>query len=172
MNKYTKGAIATAAGIVLLLGGAGTFALWSDNVGITGGTITSGDLDVALSGSAVWVDISDADPTPETININTFKIVPGDELQLTQDLAVQASGNNIKAELSYDSVVLSAYGSSVVATITVDGNALAPGDVLDITGDDTLTVVLTLAFAADDQDFQNVTGTLSDIDFTLTQVRP
>ena len=30
MNKLTRGAIAAGVGVVLLLGGAGTFALWSD----------------------------------------------------------------------------------------------------------------------------------------------
>ena len=31
MNKLTKGAIATAAGVILLMGGAGTLAYWNDS---------------------------------------------------------------------------------------------------------------------------------------------
>ena len=58
MNKLLKGSIAGAAGIALLLGGAGTFALWNDTAAASGGTVQSGNLSVVLNGSPAWKDIS------------------------------------------------------------------------------------------------------------------
>ena len=58
MNKLTKGAIATAAGIALLMGGAGTFALWNDSVGVNGGTVQTGTLDIDTTGTGTWKDVS------------------------------------------------------------------------------------------------------------------
>ena len=52
MNKLLKGAIAGAAGVALLLGGAGTFALWNSSATVTGGNIDAGNLHVADSGTA------------------------------------------------------------------------------------------------------------------------
>ena len=44
MKKSTKGAVAVAAAAVLLTGGAGTLAYWSDSVDLPGGSISSGSL--------------------------------------------------------------------------------------------------------------------------------
>ena len=41
MNRTTKGAIAAGAAAVLLLGGAGSLAYWSDCQDAAGGTINS-----------------------------------------------------------------------------------------------------------------------------------
>ena len=65
MNKLTKGAIATAAGIALLLGGAGTFALWNGQTTIAGGTISTGTLAIASTGSPVWK--GEARPAPSCV---------------------------------------------------------------------------------------------------------
>lgn len=47
MNKTTKGALAAGAAGILLLGGAGSYALWSDAETVQGGTITAGNLDIS-----------------------------------------------------------------------------------------------------------------------------
>ena len=44
MNKLVKGAVAGAAGIALLLGGAGTFALWNASTNVSTGSISTGTL--------------------------------------------------------------------------------------------------------------------------------
>ncbi|WP_066040282.1 alternate-type signal peptide domain-containing protein [Herbiconiux solani] len=95
MNKLAKGAIAGAAGIALLLGGAGTFAYWNDQAQVSGGTIVAGNLQVVNDGTAgVWKD-----QTGSAINIATYKIVPGDTLTYTDDLTVTAVGNHLTATL-------------------------------------------------------------------------
>lgn len=44
MKKSRRGALVAAAGILLLLGGAGTLAFWTDSRPITGGPGNSGHL--------------------------------------------------------------------------------------------------------------------------------
>jgi len=102
MNKLLKGSIAGAAGIALLLGGAGTFALWNDSAAASGGTVQSGALSVALKGSAAWKDISADAVGGTTWAPATDKLVPGDTVTYTQQVDVTATGKNLKANLSFD----------------------------------------------------------------------
>ena len=44
MNKFAKGSLAAGAGLVLLLGGAGTLAYWNDSAELEGGTIEAGSM--------------------------------------------------------------------------------------------------------------------------------
>lgn len=89
MNKLTKGAIAAAAGVALLLGGGGTLAYWNASTSVGAGTIQSGNLAVATSGTGAWKDADGA------IDLDTFRAVPGDKLTFTQDLTITASGDNL-----------------------------------------------------------------------------
>ena len=103
MNNKTKGAIAGIAGIALLAGGT-TFALWNDSADLNGGTITAGNLDVAVVApgeeDSVWTDIS-GDRTDEghAIDLSTFKIVPGDSIQGTFGIDAALQGDNLVATL-------------------------------------------------------------------------
>ena len=47
MNKSTKGALAASSAAVLLLGGAGSLAFWSDSQDVGSANITSGELDLS-----------------------------------------------------------------------------------------------------------------------------
>lgn len=174
MNKLIKGSIAGAAGIVLLLGGAGTFALWNDSVAAAGGNVQSGVLTVALNGSPAWADAS-TDKTSTTWVPGTDKLVPGDTVTYTQNFDVVATGKNLKANLSFDptTVVIkpallgitvpnvSGTGSTVQDAVTVvltatkvSGNAtLTAGTTNNYTitagatgGTTTITVVFTIKF--------------------------
>ncbi|HLS25635.1 MAG TPA: alternate-type signal peptide domain-containing protein [Beutenbergiaceae bacterium] len=112
MNKRTKGLLAGAAGAALLLGG-GTFALWSDSEQVDGGSITAGNLDVALVGDVAWADVSaDRDDSPHGIDLSEFRIVPGDTIQ---------------GEFGFEAAL---EGDNMVAELTLDGGAAA-GDLLD-----------------------------------------
>ncbi|WP_104083128.1 alternate-type signal peptide domain-containing protein [Cryobacterium sp. Y11] len=93
MNKLLTGSIAGAAGIALLLGGAGTFALWNSEASIVGGTINAGTLTVA-AGDGVWADQNGK------IAIADYLIVPGDTLTYKTVLDVKAEGDNIMARLT------------------------------------------------------------------------
>lgn len=101
MNKKTTGIVAGAAGAALLMGGA-TFALWNDSAEVAGGAITAGNLDVE-AGTVSWQDVS-ADRTQgdHEINLDTFRIVPGDTVEGTLPLSAALQGDNLVAELSLD----------------------------------------------------------------------
>ena len=97
MNKFAKGSLAAGAGVVLLLGGAGTLAYWNDSAELTGGTVNAGELTLTpVEGSGKWA--------PE---ITTW--VPGDESTYSQTLQLVATGDNIQGTIALDkdSVVIS-----------------------------------------------------------------
>ena len=112
MNKLVKGAVATAAGVALLMGGAGTFAYWNDSVGVSGATITAGNLKVADSGTAgTWTVLKNGSLGTGAIgtvgasavavsDISTFVASPGDTLTYTKTVRITASGNNLTAKLA------------------------------------------------------------------------
>ena len=103
MKKLVKGAIATAVGSALLMGGAGTFAYWNDSVGITGGTIVAGNLAVAdaTPTDGVWTVQKDGTGTATTVpNIASFVASPGDKFTYTKTVKITATGNNLVATLA------------------------------------------------------------------------
>lgn len=101
MKKQTKAAIAAGAGAILLLGGVGSLAFWSDEADLGGGgSITSGQLalgECADGGS--WVD---ANSGTAIADINVFRIVPGDVVEYTCDTTLNAEGDNLSATLTAD----------------------------------------------------------------------
>ncbi|KGJ79709.1 hypothetical protein GY21_04080 [Cryobacterium roopkundense] len=113
MNKLLKGSIAGAAGVALLIGGAGTFALWNDTAAIAGGTITAGTLTVD-TGDGAW-----SDQFGSISSIGDYRIVPGDTLTYTTAIQVEAVGDNLSAELSVDDrMIVAAAGSQGAALKT------------------------------------------------------
>jgi alternate signal-mediated exported protein len=118
MNRLIKGALAAGTGVVLLLGGAGTLAYWNAETSVDGGTITAGNLTLTNSGSPAWTD-----QTGTSIDIATFRVVPGDTLTLTQAVTFSATGNNLVGTLSLAgggvSGDLSAFLSAPGVTMTV-----------------------------------------------------
>lgn len=103
MNNKTKGAIAGIAGIALLAGGT-TFALWNGSADLNGGTITAGNLDVAVvapaKGDSVWKDVSgDRTDNSHNIDLTSFKIVPGDTIEGTFGIDAALEGENLVANL-------------------------------------------------------------------------
>ncbi|MBX3193619.1 MAG: alternate-type signal peptide domain-containing protein [Schumannella sp.] len=103
MNKFTKASIATGAGIVLLLGGAGTLAYWNDSATTGAGSITSGTLDISsyAGTGAGWFDVSaDNSSAPESISTSTFRVVPGDTLRYVEWFTISATGDNLVADLA------------------------------------------------------------------------
>ncbi|WP_265520542.1 alternate-type signal peptide domain-containing protein [Oerskovia flava] len=102
MDKLTKGAVAVGAGVVLLLGGAGTYALWSDSQSVAeSGEIASGDLDLELGTEGTWTLNGAA-----VADVTAVRIVPGDVLALTQPITVTAIGDTLQSTLSVSSAGL------------------------------------------------------------------
>lgn len=169
MKKTTKGAIAAGAAALLLAGGAGTFAAWSDSGGdAEGATVQTGRLTVEqVAGSASWTWQTPGlagqpfDPATDTL-------APGDSVRFVADYALDIEGSNLQAQLVATSGTTGALPAGL--TWTAD-----PGnEIRNLTEDDdgTYTVGGTLAFdptatGSMDQDIP-----VDDLTVTVTQTAP
>jgi alternate signal-mediated exported protein len=187
MNKLTSGAIVGTLGIALLLGGAGTFATWNQSTTANAGTVASGTLTIANSSTASWKNISADAPAGGTAiaNIASYKIVPGDTLEMTQTFTVAASGDNLKATLNYspDSIVATTDADKALKTaatyaFTATGGGLttdATTKVVTVASTDagvnTVTVKLVVALpkGVSGVTAQGGSLNLSAVSFSLTQ---
>ncbi len=190
MNKLTKGAIAGAAGIALLLGGAGSFALWNGNASVSAGQVQSGTLTIAASGTGTWQNTPNGSSTPAAVTIGTFKAVPGDTLTFTQQLNITAIGDNLSAALTVDPTTIVAGNASPASaalktallnsmTVAVTTLPLPTGitgptantyTVTGATGIKTITVTVTLPFPrTSDNTTQAGSVDLTGLKFTLNQ---
>lgn len=95
MNKMTKGALSIGVGAALLLGGGGTLAVWNAEATVAPGTIAAGDLNIT-AGAGTWTNAAG-----KTIDINNYKVVPGDVLTFTQALDMTLVGDQMKAKLEF-----------------------------------------------------------------------
>jgi alternate signal-mediated exported protein len=188
MNKLTKGAIAGAAGVALLLGGGGTFALWSSSQTVTAGPVRSGVLSMDPLAEATWRDVS-VDRVARTIptaEVGSYRIVPGDTLEVVQRATVHATGANLKAKLIIEPLSLltdsanAAFRDSLDYTVelTINGTAVtqnADGSfpVTGIEGDSSLVYTATIGFPStvEGTALQNGTLNLNSTKVTLQQVR-
>lgn len=143
MNKKTKGIIAGAAGVALLAGGA-TFATWSDELSLGGGSITSGNLDVAPLTASGWYDASadrtDAAAIPgflgselsltgHAIDIDDWRMVPGDKAVAAFPFQLALEGDNVVAELDVTGVSALSTANVPVSVAVYD----AAGDPVTLT---------------------------------------
>ncbi len=170
MNKLTKSAIAGAAGIALLLGGAGSLAYWNSSATVSTSTISSGKLEVAINSGAAW-------------NKTITKWVPGDTATYSANITVTAEGDNIKANLAFDTLslvpptgtnkLLDALDITFTADTSVSPNLTGSAGVYQITAAGTyvipVTVTVLFKTTADNQS-QLGTLNLTGMKFTVTQV--
>lgn len=168
MRKTVKGALAAGVGAVLLLGGAGTLAYWTDTGTVTGTGITSGHLMLINPSCAGWQLDGGAAFT-------TQLIVPGDTLTEACTFEVDAAGEHITA--SFDVSTPSWLASNaltdeldITATYLVDGvpTAVFPATVVD---GDIVTATIVVTFTGPDATnaSEDLTATLNDITVTATQ---
>ncbi|MBB5632464.1 alternate signal-mediated exported protein [Cryobacterium mesophilum] len=160
MNKLTKAAIAGAAGIALLLGGAGSLALWNATDTVNAGSITTGTLEMtATAGSwtsapALWV--------------------PGDSATYSATVDVTATGDHIKGTLSIDATTVTLpSGVTLALTIAPTSGVNANGDgTFDITGAGNYSIPVTVTATFDsgaDNTSQGQTIDLSGLAFRVDQ---
>ena len=102
MNKTTKASIATATGIVLLLGGGASLAYWTDtaNTGSGSQIINAGTLAIAPVDSGTWTkgfynNAGTQVTAPATVSPGSVLLVPGNRLVYTQTFTVTASGQDL-----------------------------------------------------------------------------
>jgi alternate signal-mediated exported protein len=166
MNKLTKAAIAGAAGIALLLGGAGSLAYWNAADTVNAGSISTGTLELSA--------------TDGTWNTAPALWVPGDSYTYSATVSVTASGDNIKGTLSIDTSgitdddeLLDDIALSLNVTGSLPGGVTANGDgTYDIVGAGTysLDVTVTAAFDPDSgNDTQGKSLDLSALGFKVVQ---
>lgn len=144
MNKVTKGALATAAGVALLLGGGGTLAVWNESVNTSAGTITAGELGLEAAEGEWTSNLSGV------VDISSHKVVPGEVLTFTQNLTVTLVGAGIKANLNVVGNTLTTFDSEniVVGSIALknsDGDAIT-GPLTALNNDDVVTASTTFTF--------------------------
>lgn len=191
MKKIVKASIATAAGAVLLLGGAGTFATWNSSATAgTGTAITAGDLKVdgLPAETGVWKNAAN-----QVVDIAGYRIVPGDVLTYTKKMKVGAEGDTLSATLGLSEESISPLDPTNNADVKLD-SYLEANAVLDISGtgiaagtaantfsvtpagavvaqDATVTVTITFpdGTLGADNDAMNGKVTLNDLTVTLTQ---
>ena len=149
MHKPLKGAIALGAAGLLLLGGAGTYALWSDSVDLEGGTINSGQLEFVDTTAGAWADASTGTPVP-IADITTFLIVPGDVLTYSLSTTLRAQGDNLEATLAADPTSITGDATLLadvdVTTVVSTGGTPIVGPITEANDEDVIDVVVTLAF--------------------------
>jgi alternate signal-mediated exported protein len=190
MNKTAKGALAATTAAVLLMGGAGTLAYWTDADTVNGGTFTSGNLDITATGcDAGWVYA----PGSASAGKAVTKFVPGDKITRTCSFSITGEGDNLKATVAAPTSL--AVTGSKASSLKVDtattyvlskgttSRALANGG--EVTSADsgstlTATFVSTVDFGTNEagtpkvnaNDMQNVTATVNSLTVSLTQVDP
>ncbi|MFK5583463.1 MULTISPECIES: alternate-type signal peptide domain-containing protein [unclassified Serinicoccus] len=92
-SSAVKALAAGALGLLLLGGGAGTFALWSDEETVDAGDITDGELALAVGGGTWFLGETEVD-------VATFRMVPGDTLTYEATVTPTIVGDTLRATLS------------------------------------------------------------------------
>lgn len=164
MNKLVKAGIAAAAGIALLMGGAGTLAYWNASADLSAGTISSGHLTLKPVGVGAWDEDLD-------------HIVPGDKVTYTGTYALSAVGDNLEVEVGATVPSVSGFDAiTVTSTVTVDGDPIPAGDTVTLAaGEHPVIVSVVVDFPWGDADpgdeDQDETIALGDVEVTATQVQ-
>jgi alternate signal-mediated exported protein len=166
-NGALKGTAAAAAGVAVLLGGAGTFALWNADLQVgNGDTLTAGELKVDGYTAGDWTDANHGDAV---IDADAFRMVPGDTLVRTDSAQVIAYGDNlqIEADVVTDGSIADAFGDDVTVDVDIDPSALDTS----VQTAQTLPVTVTVSYLTTGTNAgQAATVDLTDVDVTLKQV--
>ncbi|NIJ04023.1 alternate-type signal peptide domain-containing protein [Frigoribacterium faeni] len=186
MNAFVKSAVAGAAGIALLLGGAGTFAVWNSSASASAGVLRTGQLSLATTpGTGQWKDLRTGSLLSDA-ELSSYRMIPGTQLEYTVPVTVTASGTGLKAVFSYDLGATTSTLTSVVPVLTVQtsrtdtaspaGFAPVSGranafSVTPSTSSTTAVARLGVSVPTDaDNSTQDKTLDLTKVVFTLTQV--
>ena len=166
-SALIKGTAAIAVGAALLLGGGGTLASWNASDTGAPGTVIAGDLNVAAA-AGTWTDRNGA-----TIDISTYKVVPGDKLTYTQALTVTLTGDKMAANVTATGT--GAVNGFTPANVVVSAPALTIGATPvtnPLTSSKTVTATITFEFLSSTTGRSDVTKTYNfgSVGFALNQV--
>lgn len=170
MKKSTKGAVAAASAAVLLMGGAGSLAVWSDSQATPTATVQAGQLKLAVPTCDAWKLDTHEDASGATFDPAKDKLVPGDVLTRDCTATVTAEGNHLRATVSATTPTMSSPAFEVSASkLQVDG--VESTEFTEAANGKKLKTTVTVTFkGSSDNTTQNVSTTLSAITLTATQV--
>ena len=131
MQKIITASIIGAAGVALLLGGAGTFALWNSSAATAGGHIVAGALAIKPTTQAASWTVNGGSPLS---TLDGYPIVPGDVVTYSHDMVVTAHGKGLKATLAVDPASVEATSTSAPADVAL-AKYLSANAVLTASGD-------------------------------------
>ncbi|MCF8589974.1 alternate-type signal peptide domain-containing protein [Gordonia liuliyuniae] len=173
MNRKTKGALAVGAGAIILLGGAGSFALWSDTEDIAGGNITAGDFGLDCGTDGAWTDKSPTMNGGTAVDPAADLMVPGDIWEYAGNCTVKATGKNIAATLGVDLGTANVPSDNFAVTTTVNGTDTTTTPI-SVTNGQSLPVAVRVNFLESTPNLEDVHAqvTVSGMKITLNQVRP
>lgn len=172
MKKMTKGAIVTGLGVALLMGGGGTLAVWNAEQVSTAGVVAAGNLDLG-AGKGTWTN--DAN---QTIDVATYKVVPGETLTYTQPVTPTLEGDRVAAtlEVTGDQDILAHNSKDITVSkpvLTGDSGQVLPTTVLTEAHSGTpVTASTTFTFSQDATGDQNAKWDFSSIGYYLEQQAP
>lgn len=175
-NKMIKGSIAGAAGVALLMGGFGTYALWSDSEELASNGVQSGQLSIDTAAGAYDDDNSAAADDWSASD----KMVPGDVVTYTQTFTIKGDGKNLEGTISYVEPSLTSTFATLTHDVVVTSDdttvaETAPGsnqfEFSDEFGTATLTAVVTYTFpgSTGGTSDQNKAAALPAANFTIAQ---
>lgn len=177
MNKMIKGSIAGATGVALLMGGFGTYALWSDSENLAANGVQSGELSVDTS-TGVYDDARTAAANDWTAS---DLMVPGDVVTYTQTFDVTGTGKNLEGTIALNAEALTGSFEGLVRTVEVtsdDATIVRNADKVSFTFSDpfdtaTLTAVVTYELPASTSGTtdQNKTAATPQSTFTIQQTQ-
>lgn len=175
MNKTAKGALAAGTAAVLLMGGAGTLAYWTDSVEGGAGTVNSGELTITPGAAGAWTHNGTAVDNPQAVDA-----VPGDTFVYSgATYTIGADGEDLSASLTVNAAGLSTTGTFPAGAVTVDSDFTLEGSPLassatitenneaDVVG---VTITVDFPFGTEaDNNSQLKTVDLTEYVVTLTQ---
>jgi alternate signal-mediated exported protein len=178
VKKLTKGVLAVSAGGVLILGGAGTLAAWTDSQTISGGSITSGHLQLATdatnTGCTAWrLDSGESAPVTYT---NGDPLVPGDVLTKDCAFTVRATGNHLRATVGISAVNFSGtntdFGGKLTAAVSaVKVNGSGVTEITEQDNGKTMSATVTVTFNSNaTNSTEDLSTVLDSLTLTATQV--
>ena len=174
MNKMIKGAAVAGLGVALLLGGAGTLAVWNDAAEADAGAIVAGDLEVTAAPGEWTSNLSGT-----VADISTYRVIPGESLTYSQPLTVDLVGNELEATLVVTgAAVNNGFTAANVEVsqpvLTNTAGQVLPSTILTEDTPDEVTAAVTFTFKSSTtgQDSVNASYDVSKIGFLLEQQAP
>jgi alternate signal-mediated exported protein len=178
MKHVTKGIVAAGLGATLLVGGAGTMAVWTEGISVGGGAINAGHMnlvtDATNTGCGAWT-LDTQESVPTTYSAGN-PIVPGDVLSRTCNYTIQAVGNHLRATVATSAVNFSGTSTDFAGKLTASVSALKVNGATatsftDDNNGQTLSATVSVVFdSSAGNATEDMTTVLDAITVTATQV--